>query len=142
MGVLPAQVFSKAVVRCFGSLTLLQTKAVAMKFDTGDGTGRSDWKRFIEEVQSMARDLTYDRAPGFCQTNSLAEDEGEYVHSMLLAICETVTKHRLMLKPTFQDFDRRNEDHVSREQFMRALSMFHLLPQDGYAVDLLCKAFR
>jgi Ca2+-binding EF-hand superfamily protein len=63
------------------------------------------------------------------------------VHAILSEICSSVTKHRLLLKPNFQDFDRRNEDHVTREQFMRALSMFHLLPQDAVAVDLLCKAF-
>jgi len=71
----------------------------------------------------------------------LGPDEQEYVKEVLAEMCLKVTKHRIMLKPTFQDFDRRYEDHVSKEQFMRALSMFHLLPQSSYAIDALCQAF-
>ena len=35
-----------------------------------------------------------------------------------------------MLKPTFQDFDRRRTGHVTVDQFSRVLSMFGLWPPE------------
>jgi hypothetical protein len=40
----------------------------------------------------------------------------------------TVNTKRVLLKPTFQDFDRRKEDHITIEQFQRVLDSFKLLP--------------
>jgi len=137
-GWLKVEEFLQAVVRCFGSLTLHQTKALSTKFANGDTV---DWKNFVETIESLSSELTYDRTPGFCRTTALDEVEQLKTEDILRDICMKVSNNRVMLKPTFQDFDRRNEDHVSREQFMRALSMFALLPQNTAHIDLLCKAF-
>ncbi|GMH66791.1 hypothetical protein TL16_g04508 [Triparma laevis f. inornata] len=139
-GIIRTAEFLQGVVRCFGSMTLVQTKALEVKF--GDAkTGTVNWQKFIDTVTDLAGGLTYDRTPGFCKTTELADEQKTQVRDILRDMCLKVTKHRIMLKPTFQDFDRRNEDHVSREQFMRALSQFDLLPQSTYATDVLCLAF-
>ena len=132
--------FLQGCVRCFGSLSLVQTKALSVKYEDA-ATGTVNWRKFIDDIETMSKGLTYDRTPGFCQTTELSDDQQDYVKEILEDMCAKVTKHRIMLKPTFQDFDRRNEDHVTKEQFMRALSQFSLLPQSTYAIDVLCKAF-
>jgi len=137
-GWLKVEEFLQAVVRCFGSMTKQQTKALAASFANGDIV---DWRYFVDAIERMASELTYDRTPGFCKTTNLSESEKLQVEDILRDICQKVSHNRIMLKPSFQDFDRRNEDHVSREQFMRALSMFSLLPYDSSAIDLLCAAF-
>jgi hypothetical protein len=132
--------FLQGLVRCFGSLTLIQTEALSLKYENS-ATGLVDYRVFINEITEIAGSLAYDRTPGFSQTTILDDKEQEFVKEVLLEMCGKVTKHRIMLKPTFQDFDRRYEDHVSKEQFMRALSMFNLLPQSTYAIDAVCLAF-
>jgi len=132
--------FLQGLVRCFGSLTLVQTEALSRKYED-PATGLVNWRTFISEISEYAGELTYDRTPGFSQTTILDAEQQEFVKEVLLEMCSKVTKHRIMLKPTFQDFDRRYEDHVSKEQFMRALSMFNLLPQSTYAIDAVCLAF-
>jgi Ca2+-binding EF-hand superfamily protein len=132
--------FLQGLVRCFGSLTLIQTEALSVKYKN-PATGLVDYRAFIKEITEIAGSLAYDRTPGFSQTTILDDKEQEFVKEVLQEMCTKVTKHRIMLKPTFQDFDRRYEDHVSKEQFMRALSMFNLLPQSSYAIDALSLAF-
>jgi Ca2+-binding EF-hand superfamily protein len=135
--------FIKSLVRCFGSLTELQTATLTSRYITNDGS--CNYKTFINDINTMCDNNDYGGS-GSVSTSllspTLADDEYEYVTSLLQDICNEVTKHRLLLKPTFQDFDRRNEDHVSKEQFMRALSMFHLLPQSQTSIDVLIKAFQ
>ncbi|GMI14317.1 hypothetical protein TrVE_jg2175 [Triparma verrucosa] len=139
-GVIRTAEFLQGVVRCFGSMTLVQTKALQVKFEDPK-SGTVNWQKFIDAVTGLASGLTYDRTPGFCKTTELTEEQKQQVADILSDMCLKVTKHRIMLKPTFQDFDRRNEDHVSRAQFMRALSQFDLLPSSTYATDVLCLAF-
>ena len=52
--------FLQGLVRCFGSLTLLQTKALSTKYED-PATGLVSWRKFIKEVTELAGSLTYDR---------------------------------------------------------------------------------
>jgi len=52
-----------------------------------------------------------------------------------------VTTKRILLKPPFQDFDPRREEHITREQFCRVLSMFDILPSNSYLQEVVLKAY-
>tara|TARA_B110000971_G_scaffold179665_1_gene186026 strand:- start:41 stop:244 length:204 start_codon:yes stop_codon:yes gene_type:complete len=66
-----------------------------------------DWKNFIATIERLAEGLTYDRTPGFCKTTALQDSDQLLVEDILRDICHKVSYNRIMLKPTFQDFDRR-----------------------------------
>ena len=57
------------------------------------------------------------------------------------AIQETVKANRILMKPTFQDFDRTHSLHVSSAQFSRVLKQLSLLPQDDTIVALLVRFY-
>lgn len=47
---------------------------------------------------------------------------------------------RMLIKPNFQDFDRTNNGHVSKNQFLRILNQFGLFP-DEKVLNLLLKRY-
>lgn len=52
-----------------------------------------------------------------------------------------VNTKRILLKPPFQDFDPRREEHITREQFCRVLSTFDVLPPSPEAQSILLKYY-
>lgn len=116
-GVIRTAEFLQGVVRCFGSMTLVQTKALQFKFEDPK-SGTVNWQKFIDAVTGLASGLTYDRTPGFCKTTELTEEQKQQVADILSDMCLKVTKHRIMLKPTFQvRCDQQEFSSVMRLEF-------------------------
>lgn len=57
---------------------------------------------------------------------SLSESEAEIHRGMLQRLSTFCTTRRVLLKPSFQDFDRGRREHITVEQFFRVMVIFKL----------------
>ena len=71
---------------------------------------------------------------------SLRPEEATALDELLEELRTEVANRRLLLTPTFQDFDRRRTSHVTADQFKRVLSMTGLFKSDA-ALAVLLKAY-
>lgn len=66
-----------------------------------------------------------------------SEEEKALLFETISTVQETVKANRILLKPSFQDFDRTRCLHVSTAQFSRVLKQLALLPSDENILALL-----
>ncbi|CAM9270699.1 unnamed protein product, partial [Ectocarpus sp. 13 AM-2016] len=67
--------------------------------------------------------------------------ERETIDRALEEIRATLRRRRLSIQPGFQEFDRKNEGHVSVGQLARVLCSFGVLPADHHTQELLAKRY-
>ena len=53
-----------------------------------------------------------------------ASTKSPSLEAVLFGIKDKIRKRRVLLKPTFQDFDPRRNEHVTRDQFERVLAQW------------------
>ena len=63
---------------------------------------------------------------------------------MVAAVVEIrrlIVSNRILLKPSFQDFDRTKSCHVTDQQFQRVLKNLGLLPASDQVYDLIIRKY-
>ena len=68
------------------------------------------------------------------------EEEQKKFDELLQGYRSEISNRRILLKPLFQDFDRGNLGHISKNQFLRILYQHHIMPSKDY-VNLLLKKY-
>ena len=72
--------------------------------------------------------------------DELTPEEEDNLHKFMIRLGEVVRKHRILLKPHFQDKDKAKSGKISFPRF-RAIMDFHKLPLKDEEYRLLCKRF-
>jgi hypothetical protein len=52
-----------------------------------------------------------------------------------------IVTNRIMLKPSFQDFDRAKCCHITTDQFLRVLKKLNLFPENPQVAELLSRKY-
>ena len=65
----------------------------------------------------------------------------EVMVSALTEIRRLIVSNRVLLKPSFQDFDRTKSCHVTDQQFQRVLKNLGLLPSSDQVFDLIIRKY-
>lgn len=117
--------FKRCLKLCFGTiLTLEQMNALVEKHK--DALNMVNYGAFSDAVNP---DLHYVNGSLKTEAPKLTDDKDvEILNQVMMHLHNAVTTQRVLIKPLFQDFDKRNRGTVSTEQFLRVLAMFHLMP--------------
>jgi len=70
----------------------------------------------------------------------LSPEEEQQLDELIHIYQQQIKNRRVLLKPTFQDFDKTQLGYVSRNQFLRILNQFDLFPNNE-ALNLLLKRY-
>ena len=52
-----------------------------------------------------------------------------------------VVSNRILLKPTFMDFDRAKSQHISAPQFLRVMKTLNIMPPTDEVFDLIIRKY-
>lgn len=69
-----------------------------------------------------------------------SEEEQSIFEGVLHAFKKEIANKRVLIKPHFQDFDRTKQGYLSKNQFLRVLHQFQLLP-DEYHLNLILRKY-
>ncbi|CAD8118738.1 unnamed protein product [Paramecium primaurelia] len=72
--------------------------------------------------------------------DALTSEEEEALHTIMLRLGEVVKKHRILLKPHFQDKDKTKSGKITFTRF-RSIMDFHKLPLTDDQFRVICKRF-
>jgi hypothetical protein len=133
--------FQRILTQCLRApLADEQLDALAIKHV---GVGRADQVDYVGFVAAVeAASKAAHPAASVVGKEHLSEAEQARLGPLLERIRRLVTSQRTNMRPVLEDFDRTHEFHISAEQFLRVLTIFHLLPADAEAQQLLLKAYR
>ena len=70
----------------------------------------------------------------------MSQEDFEKLNKTIDLYRQEIRNRRVLLKPHFQDFDRTNVGHISKNQFLRILNQFGLFP-DAEAINLILKRY-
>lgn len=73
-------------------------------------------------------------------TSKYSDNEQVQMTQIIQDIKNIVKAHRILLKPSFQDFDPANTQHITLQQFSRVLKQMQLMPSEP-VFELLCKRY-
>lgn len=65
----------------------------------------------------------------------------EVMVAAIIEIRRLIVSNRILLKPSFQDFDRTKSCHVTDQQFQRVLKNLGLLPASDQVFDLIIRKY-
>ncbi|CAD8206649.1 unnamed protein product [Paramecium pentaurelia] len=128
------------------SLDLLETMYVVPEDPI-----RVNYAKFIEDVEIVFTKTGLDKdplmkppvhiIPTFLDPrDALTQDEEEALHAIMLRLGEVVRKHRILLKPHFQDKDKTKSGKITFTRF-RSIMDFHKLPLTDDQFRVICKRF-
>lgn len=150
--------FKRCVKLCFGmvsdkDLDLLVRKYVVKNLDTN----KVDYVRFCSSVEGKtdADDNNCDdilasiaispslSAPKCTrdQRGALADTDADVHQAAITRLASYCASRRILLKPTFQDFDKGRREHITVEQFFRVLAMFNLALASDQEKRVLLKRY-
>ncbi|DBA00258.1 TPA: hypothetical protein N0F65_007902 [Lagenidium giganteum] len=144
--------FKRCVKLCFGMLAEPELELIKQKYLIKQlDCNKVDYVRFCNYVEgksnynSTATDNNNDHndvlstlasaisAPGQTgsrcsreQRGTLSESEYEVYQTMMQRLSSFCSTRRILLKPSFQDFDKGRREHVTIEQFFRVMTMLKL----------------
>lgn len=101
--------------------------------------GQVDYKSFCEDVERVFRKekasiLKQDSAKQF------THEESKLIYDAIKTLKLAIKSNRILLKPSFADFDKTQTQHISVQQFSRVLKQLNLMPSEEI-YDLLCQRY-
>jgi len=99
------------------------------------------WTRFVDDVSSVFGEPNLEAnpliqlvpsecflapKPGTMDWHNAGDDHKELYAEAMQRIRQKVTQRRMLVKPTFQDFDRHNHGHITRKQLRQVLTILEL----------------
>lgn len=70
-----------------------------------------------------------------------SDEEKDRLISALQDIRFIIVTNRILLKPSFQDFDRSRCCHITKDQFLRVLKKLNILPETTDMAELLARKY-
>lgn len=137
-GTCPEPKFVQGLRRTF--TTRLSPAAMAALADRyRAGPALVSWSSFVDAVERIRESL----CGPVEETSSVkwVRKDARGLERILQEIKDKIQKRRVLLVPTFQDFDPRRNEHVTRDQFERVLAQFGLLPEDRSDLRSLLEAY-
>lgn len=117
-----------ALVAKYAVQSLDMTKVDYIRFcQTIDGRINHDNNH--DDILATFASATLAGAPQQCSREvrgTLSDSENDIHRGMLQRLSTFCSTRRILLKPTFQDFDRGRREHITIEQFFRVMTMFKL----------------
>jgi len=77
-----------------------------------------------------------------CRSKAIFTDQE--METLVVALEEirfNIITNRIMLKPSFQDFDKAKCSHITKDQFHRVLKKLNLFPDNPVLAELLARKY-
>ena len=133
--------FRQGLRRCFRlPITEAQMAALIDKYSLKGVVRYAEFEKAISSLIATMAGGGETAVPG-AGLGALANQEASLLDDVLAACRTVVANRRLLLTPTFQDFDRRRTSHVTADQFTRVLSTSGMLPPTDGGLQVLLKAY-
>lgn len=71
----------------------------------------------------------------------LTPEEEEKLQKAMFDLHQQVCSNRILLKPTFADFDRSKSQHISTPQFLRVMKTLNIMPPSDEIFDLMIRKY-
>lgn len=99
-----------------------------------------DYRSFCQDVDRLFRKEEA-TGTGFASTQKKFDrEESKQLSDVLKVLRTTIKANRILLKPTFADFDTTQKQRVTVQQFARVLKQLNIMPtQDEF--DLICRYY-
>ena len=121
-GTCPEPKFVQGLRRTFTTkLSPAAVGALAEKYRAGPNV--VSWRDFVDAIEKIMADLCGEEKEASGVVWS-ASTKSPSLEAVLFGIKDKIRKRRVLLKPTFQDFDPRRNEHVTRDQFERVLAQW------------------
>ena len=104
--------------------------------------GLYDYMAFCKSLDSVF-DAGTDQAQvlaGGKSSSIMQNDEKTTCQDVLRSLWQIIASNRILLKPSFQDFDPANTQHITLQQFSWVLKQLWLMPNERQ-FELLCKNY-
>lgn len=101
--------------------------------------GMVDYKSFCEDVDKVFRKEKITILKTQTGT-SFAREEAKIISDSLKILRDAIKANRILLKPSFADFDKTQTQRISVQQFSRVMKQLNLMPSDE-VFDLLCQRY-
>ena len=130
---------------CLGTLqfrfTEEEIQQLLKKYSLGAGlVGYSDFCKHIESVFEPGANEQAVIENSKSQA-IFTDQEKELLISTLQELRFNIVTNRIMLKPSFQDFDKARSSHITKDQFFRVLKKLNLFPEQPAVADLLARKY-
>lgn len=130
--------FKRGLKLCFGAgINQDQMEALAVKYGGQGGSCLTDSVKYsafcdvmdpnIQYLESNLHQVT--TSPNRSFETVLNTSDAEILDILMQRLSLLYTTRRVLMKPNFRDFDRRNRGIVTSEQFLRVLTMFDMMPR-------------
>ncbi|CAM9793268.1 unnamed protein product [Chrysoparadoxa australica] len=119
-------------------------EALVALYPVNDQPTRVMWSKFVTELEASVLQVLLEQKSQPLHTRvsaQLTTKEQELVNEVVYTLREKISHERILLRATFENFDPRHEQCVSKEQFIRVLDSFDLLPSDIKLQELLAKKY-
>lgn len=155
--------FKRCAKLCFGSLTESDLDLLVKKYVIkGLDCNKVDYVRFCNYVEGKSNRDTSDNnshedalssivastmgsaAAAKCSREmrgNLSESEAEIHQALIHRLGSFCTTRRVLLKPSFQDFDKGRREHITVEQFFRVMTIFKLTLANDAEKKVLLKRY-
>ncbi len=123
-------------------LTQPEIDSLIAKYRTGTAN-LVDYAAFCDQINQV---FTEAASPtqviaGAKSSATFSDAEKEAVLQHVSQMIALIKAHRILLKPSFQDFDRSQSLHVTAHQFLRVLKSLGLMPPSQAVFDLLIRKY-
>ena len=125
------------------NLTLTENDVQALLAKYRLATGLVNYSSFCKNIDSVFEASTDPNSvlkSGIGGAPMYSEQEQVAMTQLVQDIKNIVRAHRILLKPSFQDFDPANTQHITLQQFSRVLKQMNLMPPE-HVFELLCKRY-
>ena len=78
---------------------------------------------------------------GISPFQNFSEEEKLLLLHSLKTLNQIVRANGILLKPSFQDFDRTNTCHITLQQFGRVMKQLGIMPSNDQVYELICRLY-
>lgn len=104
------------------------------------GKDQVDYRSFCEDVDKVFRKEENPIAELAGTSQKFTRAEMKTLTDTLKALRNVIKANRILLKPTFADFDTTQKQRVTVQQFARVLKQLSIMPSDD-VFDLICRNY-
>ena len=102
--------------------------------------GLVNYSCFCNEIDSVFGNEDAMRATQSMAQPKFTADEQNVIFKTLSDLRQIIKANRILLKPSFQDFDPANTQHISVHQFGRVLKQMQLMPEES-VFEIVCRNY-
>lgn len=103
----------------------------------GSGDGQVDYRSFVDDLDKYFRKEVDSSASA---ASKFSKQEIKLLTDTIKVLINTIKANRILLKPSFADFDITKKQRVTVHQFSRVLKQLQIMPSDE-AFEVICKKY-